>query len=90
MSQELLMKNIAYLKRSNKLTQDKFSKRLGLNIKTVGKWMEGLNYPTTKQLASISNSFKISIDDLVRKNLSTSKATSTRNKYYKVKDLLSS
>lgn len=70
MSYKILMGNIEYLKRKNRLSQEKLGLKLKISIKTVGCWFEGRSEPQTQHLRKISIAFKVSIDYLCRKDIS--------------------
>ena len=67
----IIGKNIEELRNSKKLKQEEFAKIMGTSRPTVSNWEQGKNPPTTDQLIKLSETFHISIDELL--GLKTSK-----------------
>ena len=54
------------IRRKNFLNQTAFASRIGVTQGTVSQWENGLTRPNSDQLRSISETFNISVDDLLR------------------------
>lgn len=71
MDYTIIGKNIENLRNSKNMRQEEFAKILGTSRPTVSNWEQGKNPPTTDQLIKLSETFHISIDELL--GLRTSK-----------------
>lgn len=71
MDYTIIGKNIENLRNSKNMRQEEFAKILGTSRPTVSNWEQGKNPPTTDQLIKLSETFHISIDELL--GLKTSK-----------------
>jgi transcriptional regulator with XRE-family HTH domain len=83
-----LIKNIRYLKRKEKLTTMKFSELIYVHRSTIGAWLEYRALPTTRQLCILSRKFKITIDDLVRTDISKTPIEDLKKEYNFIQCLL--
>ncbi len=54
------------IRKSNKLSQEKFAEMLGVTRQTVSNWENLKNYPDISTLIMISNKFDISLDSLLK------------------------
>ncbi len=54
------------LRRSKALSQDELGEKLGVSRQTISKWELGQSYPDFKSLVSISDYFKLTLDELVK------------------------
>lgn len=59
------------LRNNNKLSQEKVAELVGVSRQAVSKWENDLSYPDTKNLIILSETFKVSMDELL--NLSSNK-----------------
>ena len=67
-------KNLKYLRNKNNLSQTELAKILNYSSRDAIKALEsGIQKPSFEKLIEIRNFFKISLDDLVFKDLSESK-----------------
>ena len=62
----MLSETIKEIRRRNFLNQTQFAQRIGVTQGTVSQWENGLTRPNSEQLRSISETFNISVDDLLR------------------------
>lgn len=63
-----LSENIAALRKARQLTQEQFAEVLKVSNQAVSKWESGKCYPDIELLPIIADFFKVSIDDLLRKD----------------------
>lgn len=66
----LLSLNIRYLRKSNRITQKELARLLGVEDPAVSKYESGDNKPTVEGLLNISEFFGVTVDDLLKKDLS--------------------
>lgn len=69
-----LSHNLQLLRKRDKITQEELADRLGVSRQSVSKWETGEAYPETDKLISICDLFGISLDALLRSDLSASEA----------------
>ena len=75
MNKTNLPNNLYELRRKAGLSQEEFADRLNVSRQAVSKWERGEAYPDTENLITISEMFKVTIDDLLNaKDLSSSDA----------------
>ncbi len=63
-------KNLAYLRKKNNLTQLQLAQKIEVDQTTIGRWEDGNREPSVGNVANISSVFKVSIPDLLDKDLS--------------------
>lgn len=61
--------NLYYLRKRDKITQEELADRLGVTRQSVSKWETGEASPETDKLILICDLFGVSLDDIVRKDL---------------------
>ena len=61
----MLSETLKTLRKHNYMNQTEFARKLGVAQATVSQWEHGLTRPNSEQLKSISNTFGVSIDDLL-------------------------
>lgn len=66
-------KNLKYLRKLRGWTQEEFSNKLGIKRSLIGAYEEERADPRLEVLNTISEMFKLTLDDLLRKDLSESK-----------------
>ncbi len=66
-----LSQNIKYLRGVKKLSQEALAEVIGVNRTQVASYEDGV-WPKAEVLLTLSRSFKVSIDDLLRKKLEKS------------------
>lgn len=67
--------NMKYLRKLRGFTQEEFAQKLGIKRSLVGAYEEERAEPNYDVLETISDLFKVSIDDLIRKDLSETKGS---------------
>ena len=65
----LISNNLKYLRRINGLTQDQFARRIGTKRANVGAYEESRAIPPVDTLKIIANTFGITVDDFVKKDI---------------------
>lgn len=64
--------NLRYLRRVNKMSQDKLAEKLGYkSFTTVQKWEDGSAFPRVSTLKKIADIFNIDVDHLLNLNVRT-------------------
>lgn len=69
--------NLAYLRQHYAVTQEGLAEQLGVSRQTVSKWEAGTNYPEMDKILVLCDLFHVSLDDLMRGNVSVAKAGDT-------------
>ncbi len=67
--------NMKYLRKLRGFTQEEFAQKIGIKRSLVGAYEEERAEPNYDVLETISDLFKVSIDDLIRKDLSETKGS---------------
>lgn len=62
-------KNIRFLRKENKLSQDKLGKLLNKSESTIQMWETGFRSPTMRSVQKLSEIFQVDINDLVKNDL---------------------
>lgn len=65
-----LSDNLYYLRKRDKITQEELADKLNVSRQAVSKWETGEAYPDTDKLIAISDMFGVTIDELVKGDLS--------------------
>ena len=78
-----LGKNIAKIRKDNKLTQDDLAEKYFVTRQTISNWENGKSYPDLETLVKISDDFKISLDVLIKEDNKMVKDISKKQKRYK-------
>ena len=64
--------NLRYLRKANKMSQDKLAEKLGYkSFTTVQKWEDGTAFPRVSTLKKIADIFNIDVDHLLNLNIRT-------------------
>lgn len=71
----LANQNMKYLRKLRGFTQDEFAQKIGIKRSLVGAYEEERAEPNYEVLETVSDLFKVSIDDLLRKDLSETKGS---------------
>lgn len=66
----LLGKNIRFLRKQFPVTQSKLATLIGKGQTTIGNWENGISEPNIEELLILSNYFDISLDLLIKVDLS--------------------
>ena len=61
----MLSDTIKEIRRKNYLNQTAFAKRIGVSQSAVSQWENDLTRPNSEQLKTISDTFGISVDDIL-------------------------
>ncbi len=80
-----LGKNIQYLRKQRKITQEGFSEQMAVSRQTVAKWESGDAIPELEKLLEICDFFSCKLDELVRKSLSENECIYSEVKVQTVK-----
>lgn len=78
-----LGKNIAKIRKDNKLTQDDLAEKYFVTRQTISNWENGKSYPDLETLVKMSDDFKISLDVLIKEDNKMVKDISKKQKRYK-------
>lgn len=69
--------NLVYLRQHYAVTQEGLAEQLGVSRQTISKWEAGTNYPEMDKILVLCDLFHVSLDDLMRGNVSVAKAGDT-------------
>lgn len=67
--QTFLRENLKYLRKKHQIGQIELANRFNLTIQTISGWERGINTPKVEVLCELSDMYKVSIDDLLKKDL---------------------
>ncbi|MDE6000699.1 MAG: helix-turn-helix domain-containing protein, partial [Clostridia bacterium] len=73
-----LAKNLTSLRKINKLTQDEIAAKVYVSRQAVSKWERGESVPDIDTLAALSELYDISIDDIIKSDLSAYNSSNTK------------
>ncbi len=83
-------KNLSNLRRREGLTQEALGEKIGVTNKTVSRWENGNNLPDIEMLQVLSDTFHVSVDQLISGSEQASqKSTCTENRKRKKSDRFS-
>jgi DNA-binding XRE family transcriptional regulator len=80
----MLTKNLNYLRKKNKVSQQVLADVLGVARTTLGDYERGKTEPNIETLINIATYFNVKVDDLLRSNLSHQDLEILRNKDMRV------
>lgn len=80
-----LGKNIQYLRKQRKITQEGFSEQMAVSRQTIAKWEAGDAIPELEKLLEICDFFSCKLDELVRESLSENESIYSEIKVQTVK-----
>ena len=80
----MLTKNLLYLRKKSKRSQQELADQLGLPRTTLGDYERGNTEPNIAMLIKLADTFQVSIDELVRTNISHKEYEVIKNKNMKV------
>ena len=66
----MFSKNIIYLRKKYKLTQEELGNRLNVSRQTISKWEKGEVVPDSYNLIEISKSFSVKVQDIIMLDIS--------------------
>lgn len=72
-----IAKNLQFLRRRDKITQEELAEKLNVSRQSVSKWEMGEAYPETEKLIALCELFDVSLDGLMRSDLSVSELCDT-------------
>lgn len=72
--------NLLRLRKYNKMSQQELASRLSYSDKAISKWELGDNIPDIFTLQKIANLFNVTVDELIKPNVSVSKSAVTVKK----------
>lgn len=64
-----IAKNLQYLRKREKITQEDLAEKLNVSRQSVSKWETGEAYPETEKLLALCELFDVSLDGLMRTDL---------------------
>jgi len=70
-----ISENLQYLRKSKGITQEELADKLGVSRQSVSKWENGETYPETDKLLLLCNIFNVSLDGLLKEDLSNNSLT---------------
>lgn len=65
--------NLRFLRKINELSQEELANIVNYSFRTISKWETGESIPSYDNLQVLSKTFNVSIDDLMKKDLSSIK-----------------
>lgn len=71
---------INYLRKQKGLSQDEFANILKISRQTVSNWENGKSYPDLEMIVTISNYFQVSVDELLKQDVSVADKTNLEKK----------
>ena len=72
--------NLLKLRKYNKMSQQELAEKLSYSDKAISKWELGDNIPDIFTLQKIAELFNVTVDELVKPNVSVSKSAVTQKK----------
>ncbi len=75
----LLGKNLSFLRKKNSFNQAKVASVVNKGSTTIGNWEKGVSEPNISELVSLSQLFWVSIDDLLKVDLSKGNLSKLQN-----------
>lgn len=79
-------KNLEYLRKGRKLSQEDLGYKLGVSRQSVSKWESGAAYPETDKMLAMCKLFDCTLDELMNQNMQEEKAEEARR--YTFNDLV--
>ena len=80
----MISKNLKYLRDKNEMTQEQFAEKLGVSRQTIAKWESGDSLPDIEKCVEIALLFGVSLDAFATCNLDENaeqETSSVENKY---------
>lgn len=74
--------NLLRLRRYNKMSQQELAEKLSYSDKAISKWELGDNIPDIFTLKKIADLFNVTVDELIKPNVSVSKSAVTMKKRF--------
>ncbi|MGN1103407.1 MAG: helix-turn-helix domain-containing protein [Candidatus Coproplasma sp.] len=79
--------NLQYLRKKNKITQEELAEELNLSRQSVSKWETGEAYPETDKLIALCDKFGVTLDELVRGDLTNEDSIEEVNEAEEAQDV---
>jgi len=79
-------KNLEYLRKTKKLSQEDLANKLGVSRQAVSKWESGAAYPETEKILTLCKLFECSLDDLMNDDIV--EIEKEKQNRYSINDLL--
>ncbi|MCT4488707.1 helix-turn-helix transcriptional regulator [Levilactobacillus parabrevis] len=79
MDQLKLQTSLIAHRKQQHLTQADLAKRLYLSRQTVSNWENGRTYPDIQSLISLANLYHVTVDDLVKEDLTTMQSQTNKH-----------
>ncbi|MGI6423404.1 MAG: helix-turn-helix domain-containing protein [Candidatus Dojkabacteria bacterium] len=79
-------KNLEYLRKKAKLSQEDLAFKLGVSRQAVSKWESGAAYPETEKIITICSLFDCNLDELIKEDISELRNEETKR--YTFNDLV--
>lgn len=73
-----IAKNLQFLRKRDKITQEELADKLGVSRQSVSKWETGEAYPETEKLILLCDMFGVTLDDLMRGDVTEKTETAVR------------
>jgi transcriptional regulator with XRE-family HTH domain len=70
------------LRKSKGISQEQLAELLDVSRQSISKWESGQNYPEVDKLIKLSDLFKITLDELLKDKVNSSKAEKSENHNY--------
>lgn len=81
-----IRKNIEYLRKQKKLSQEELAFKLGVSRQAVSKWESGAAFPETEKMLSLCKIFDCTLDELMNTNIEESRKDQERK--YTINDII--
>ena len=88
MDQIKIGKFIKETRKNQKLTQSDLAEKLNVSDRAISKWENGQSLPSIDILLILSSFFNVSIDDMLKKDLTIEKIKIEKNDSHRLKDHL--
>lgn len=75
-----IAKNLQYLRKRDRITQEDLADKLGVSRQSVSKWETGEAYPETDKLLTLCDLFNVSLDALMRGDIAAEALEATADK----------
>ncbi|NNE28509.1 MAG: helix-turn-helix transcriptional regulator, partial [Saprospiraceae bacterium] len=76
----MIAQNLKYLRKRNKISQQKLADHLGIARSTLGDYERGKTEPNIEMLLNMSKYFDVTVDALINSNISHRDLEIIRNK----------
>ena len=73
-------KNLEYLRKGKKLSQEDLADKLGISRQSVSKWESGAAYPETDKMLALCKLFDCTLDELMNQDMQEEKLEESRNR----------